>query len=222
MQPTSSTSSAIIHDIKYVSFAKPTYITYFFFDFKDASKQDICALQSSLLIQLCPQSDLCFKTLSDLYSTHDQGKQQPSEGALSECLKSMLVVLGQAPIYVIVDALDECPNISKAIWVPRSRQKVLEFIKELFQLRLPSLHICTTSRLEFDIQNYLQPLARFKVPLHDQGGQKQDIAEYIRSMVYSDKEPVMQKWRQYVKELVIETLSGEADGMYVCWSTFIT
>jgi hypothetical protein len=157
-----------------------------------------------------------------LYVSHDRGNKQPSEGAFSQCLKTMLVVLGQVPIYLILDALDECPDISNSIGVPPSRQRVLEFVKELVELRLPNLHICATSRNEFDIKASLENLAWFKVSLEDQDGQKEDIAKYIRSVVYSDKEVVMKKWSQEVKELVIETLSEKANGMYVCHSMLTT
>jgi NACHT domain len=215
-----STSSAIIHDLKQFLDAGPSYMAYFFFDFKDSSKQDIRALQTSLLIQLCGQSNLCIKALFDLYSEHDHGIKQPNESALSHCLKRMFVVLGQVPIYLIIDALDECPNISKSIGAPRSRQKVLEFLNELVELHLPNLHICVTSRPEFDIQNSLEQLASLKMSLQDEDGQKQDIAEYVRSVIYSHKEPVMKKWRQEVKDLVIKTLSEKADGMYECRPMF--
>jgi hypothetical protein len=204
------TSSAIIQD---VSDTGEPYLIYFFFDFKDTAKQDNRALLSSFLIQLSSQSNLCFDTLFDIYSKHNRGSRQPSEGTLLKCLKVMLRSLGQAPIYIIVDALDECPNASKAPGSPRSRQEVLEVVKELVNLRLPTLHICVTSRPEFDIRNSLEKLATFKLSLHDQDGQKQDIAEYVRSVVYSDKEPVMMKWGEDVKHLVAETLSDKANGM---------
>jgi hypothetical protein len=148
-----------------------------------------------------------------LYSTHDSGSKQPSEDTLLRCLKNILIILGQVPTYLIIDALDECPNTSKAIGAPRSRQKVLGFVKELADLRLPNLHICVTSRPEFDIRNVLGQMTCFKVSLHDEDGQKQDIANYVRSVVYADNEPVMKKWRQEVKDLVIEALSAKADGM---------
>ena len=203
-------SSAIIQD---VSDDGESYLIYFFFDFKDAAKQDNRALLSSFLIQLSSQSNLCFKTLFDIYSKHDHGARQPSEGTLLGCLEHMLRDLGQAPIYVIVDALDECPNTSKTPGSPRSRQEVLEVVKELVKLRLRTLHICVTSRPEFDIRDSLEKLATFKLSLHDQDGQKQDIAEYVRSVVYSDKEPVMMKWGEDIKHLVAETLSDKANGM---------
>jgi hypothetical protein len=37
--------------------------------------------------------------------------------------------------------------------------------------------------------------------------------KYIKSVVYSDSEPIMRRWRKEDKELVIETLAERADGM---------
>jgi hypothetical protein len=51
------------------------------------------------------------------------------------------------------------------------------------------------------------------VSLHDQSGQKQDIVDYVRSIVYSKSEPIMSRWRKEDKEVVIATLSERADGM---------
>jgi hypothetical protein len=53
------------------------------------------------------------------------------------------------------------------------------------------------------------------VSLHDQSGQKKDIVEYVKSVVYSNSEPIMRRWRAEDKELVVEVLSERADGMYV-------
>jgi hypothetical protein len=163
-------------------------VVFFFFDFKDEAKQDSRALLSSLLIQLCNQSDSCFKVLFDLYSSHKRGDKQPSEEALSQCLKDMILGSGEVPIYVIVDALDESPDISKKTGVPRPRRKALQIVKELVELRRSNLHLCLTSRPEADLRSVLEPLASVKVSLHDQDGQKEDIAEYVRSVVYSDEE----------------------------------
>jgi hypothetical protein len=49
------------------------------------------------------------------------------------------------------------------------------------------------------------------VSLHNESGQKQDIIEYVRAFVYSDRR--MQRWRDEDKDLVINTLSEKADGM---------
>ena len=157
-----------------------------------------------------------------MYSSHKHGKQQPSEEALSQCLKDMLLGSRQSPVYLIVDALDECPDTSKVLGAPPLRQKVLDVVKELIELRLSNLHICVTSRPEADIRSVLESLAGFKMSLHDQDGQKEDIANYVHSVVYSDKEQGMKRWRRDVKDLVIKTLSEKANGMYGYPSIFVT
>jgi hypothetical protein len=90
---------------------------------------------------------------------------------------------------------------------------VLQLVKELVELRLPDLHICVTSRPEIDIRDILEPLKSRQVSLHDQSGQKQDIVDYVKSVVYSESEPIMRRWRTEDKELVIKVLSERADGM---------
>jgi hypothetical protein len=125
-----------------------------------------------------------------------------------ECLKKMLLLESQAPIYIIMDALDECPDTST---VPSPREEVLEFVEELVGLRLPNLHICVTSRPEHDIQVVLKRLTVCPVSLHDESGQQKDIANYVASFVRND--PGMSRLREEDKNLVIKTLSEKADGM---------
>jgi hypothetical protein len=48
--------------------------------------------------------------------------------------------------------------------------------------------------------------------LHDETEQKEDILEYIKYVVRSDRK--MQKWKEEDKQLVIYTLSDKADGMF--------
>jgi len=107
-----------------------------------------------------------------------------------------------------MDALDECPNNTG---MPTAREEVLALVKDLVCLRLPNLHICVTSRPEIDIQATFQPLTSLRVLLHNQTGQKKDIADYVSSMVSSD--PKMRRWREKDRKLVIETLTERADGM---------
>jgi len=122
----------------------------------------------------------------------------------------MLALPDQRPIYLIVDALDESPNTSG---IPSPRERVLELVKELVELGLSNLRICITSRPEVDIRDVLEPLASRRVSLHDQSGQKKDIVEYVKSVVYSNSEAIMKRWRTEDKDLVIQVLSERADGM---------
>jgi hypothetical protein len=186
-------------------------MAYFFMDFKDAGKQDPRGLLSSVLYQLCDQSLPCLDILSYLHSTHHDGSEQPSDDALRQCLKDMLTIAVQVPIYLVVDALDESPNTRG---IPSSRRRVLDLVKELVELKRPNLRLCVTSRDEMDIRIVLEPLTPTPLSLHNQKGQNEDIVDYVTSVVYSDPELNMRGWREEDKELVITTLSRKAGGMW--------
>ena len=185
-------------------------VAYFYFDFRDTNKQTCRNLLLSLVFQLSARDDPCCEILFRHYVAHDNGERKPGDDALILCLTEMLTLLAQRPTYVIIDALDECPNTSG---IPSARAKVLELMKGLLGLHLPNLHICITSRPEIDIKAVLGPLASHSMSLHDEIGQKNDIVDYIKSVVYSDADTMMKRWRADEKELVTETLSKRADGM---------
>ena len=181
-------------------------MAYYYFDFRDNKKQDCYGLLSSLILQLSLESDPCCNILSKLYSDNNHARN-PTLAALKKCLKDMLSQPGQGPIYIIVDALDECSKLSGT---PSARGKVLEQIKELVGLGLPDVHLCVTSRLEIDIQKALESLNTLQISLHNETGQEADIIAYIKSVVTSDS---VLDWTEEDENLVINTLSHKANGM---------
>jgi hypothetical protein len=183
-------------------------MAYFYFDFRDVDKQKLHNLLPSLLLQLSARSDPCCDILSRLYSLHDRGLQKPSDRAMVECLKEMLTLEAQGPTYIIMDALDECPITST---IPSPREEVLDLVDELVRLHLPNVHICVTSRPEHDIQAILKDLTLRVVSLHDESGQREDMADYVASFVRTDRK--VRRWREEDKDLVIKTLLEKADGM---------
>jgi hypothetical protein len=203
-----SIRSAIIQDIERMHAAGLAKMAYYYFDFRDVKKQDCYGLLSSLISQLSAESDSCFNILSQLYLGHNRGIRRPNIGTLKKCMTDMLSLPGQAPIYIIVDALDECPNFSGT---PSAREEVLELLEDLVELKLPNVHLCVASRPEMDIRVVLERLTSLKISLHDESGQKEDIIEYIKFVVRSDRS--MRRWREEDQNLVIDTLSQNADGM---------
>jgi hypothetical protein len=192
-------------------------MAYYYFDFRDIKKQDCYGLLSSLVSQLSAESDSCYDVLSKLYSDNSRGTRKPDIDALKKCLADMLSLPGHGQIYIIVDALDECPNFPGT---PSAREEVLELIEGIADLKHPNVHLCVASRPEMDIRLVLEPLTSLKISLHDETGQKEDIITYIKSVVHSDRS--MRRWKGEDKLLVIDTLSDRVDGMYVISSSFVS
>ena len=185
-------------------------MAYYYFDFRDTDKQNCRNMLLSLLSQLSAHSDLCCYILHRIYVTHKNGEHKPTDDVLVQCLKETLTLSNDRQTYIIMDALDECPN---TFGLPSPREVVLDLVKQLVELSLPNLRICITSRPEIDIRTIIEPLTTRRVSLHDETGQTKDIVDYVSSVVRSDVR--MGKWREEDQRLVIETLSERADGMCV-------
>ena len=183
-------------------------LAFYYHDFREDQKKDLRGLLSSVLFQLCDQSDSYHDILSNFYSAHYHGAQYPSKDGLLRCFKDLLELPGQAPVYLIIDALDECPNTSA---MPSPREEVLTLVEHLIASRLSNLRLCVTSRPETDIKTVLEPLAFRSLSIHDERGQMEDIEKYIRSVV--NTEPRNRRWKDEDKQLAIDVLITRADGM---------
>ncbi len=133
------TSSTIIQRIVSLCDGGGASVAYFYFDFRDDDKKHRHNLLPSLLVQLAEHSIPSCDMISHAYSAHGKGTQPPSDEVLTNCLMNMLSATTQHPIYIILDALDECPDTSG---VRSPRERVLSLIKHLVNFRLPNLHIC--------------------------------------------------------------------------------
>ena len=84
-------------------------------------------------------------------------------------------------------------------------------VENLVNSRFPNLHVCVTSRPELDIKVVVQPLTFRSVSIHDEIGQLEDIENYIKKTVNTNRK--MERWKAEDKQLVIDALTGRADGM---------
>jgi len=197
----------IIEDIETMRKSGGASLAMYFYDFRDDLKKDLRGLLSSILFQLCDQSDSYYNILSTFYSTHRSGAQSPRDEELIRCLVD-LVKLPGPPVYLIVDGLDESPNTSTQSFL---REQVLSFLDGLVKAQLQNLRLCVASRPEVDIKAILEPLSFHSVSLENESGQKKDIKDYIKSIVHMDKK--MKSWNPKHKQLVIDVLTEKADGM---------
>jgi hypothetical protein len=201
-------SSTIIEDIRAMRKTGFASLAFFYCDFRDDRKKELHGLLSSFLVQLYHQSDSYFDILSEFYSEHDKGSRPPSDDALAGCLKDLLNLPGLAPVYLIVDALDECPN-SSVVRSPRA--EVLSLVEELVKTRILNLRICVTSRPEPDIKDVLDPLIFRSISLHDEGGQKRDIEDYIKSVI--NTRTIKGRWKEGHRKMAIDVLTEKSNGM---------
>jgi hypothetical protein len=201
-------SSTIIEDIRAMEKAGLASLAFFYCDFREDRKKELRGLLSSFLVELYHQADSYFDIIFDFYSRHGNGSRPPGDDALAGCLKDLLKLPGLAPVYLIVDALDECPN---QLFVRSPRAQVLSFVEELVTTQILSLHVCVTSRPELDIKGVLDPLIFRSVSLHDESGQMRDIEDYIKSVINTRTKKG--RWKEEHRKLAIDVITEKSNGM---------
>lgn len=121
-------------------------------------------------------------------------------------LKSALSVMIKSlqEVFIILDALDECPKNA-------GRDEVLELIAEVHAWSFSNLHLLITSRQEPDIEDALTPLLTApKIAM--QGPQvDSDIRLHIECQLERDSK--LKKWSADVKAEIMECLVAGANGM---------
>jgi hypothetical protein len=134
---------------------------------------------------------------------------RPSIEELQNSLISTLY--GFTNVYIIIDALDECPDINI------QREELMKTLHYILDFDLNNLHLFCTSRKESDIDISLR--CQFSKPgrgaldisSHLQEIER-DIGEYIDSTLTNTN---YSSWPIHIKAEVRKVLIEKSDGMYI-------
>ena len=177
-------------------------VLYFYFDFKDVTKQDVLGFLSSLVLQKASHLDSLPGVLVDLFRRHSaRDPDRPSTPNSFELLEVIVALLDVRPaIYIVVDALDEC----------RERPELLATITLLEERLSSNCKIMFTSRWELDIESVMVKLdiKGLEARAHQVDS---DISLFVRSVLESDER--LSRHRQDTKATILEKLSKGAHGM---------
>ena len=177
-------SSTIVQNLLQHCSNVPSSVTaYFYFDFNNSQKQDPELMLRSLLCQLLQRSVRVPESLDALFSSCEDGQQQPSLHALLVVTKQM--IRDFTHVYVILDALDECTQ----------RPELMDLLETVAGWEVKSLHLLMTSRRDRDIESSLniyvtqQDIVCLQSEVVDE-----DIQRYIRQRLSDDKS--LAKWNR--------------------------
>ncbi|VDB93418.1 unnamed protein product [Peniophora sp. CBMAI 1063] len=187
--------SSIIETLK----ADPALsLVYFYFDFGDTTKQDCRALAASLVFQLATCSEAC-----QSYLRQQQTATSPTYDELLVMLSSLVKLAGH--VYIIIDALDECPEQERDKGSSR-------FLKHLCELDVgeKDFHLLVTSRPEADIWVLLSSVTHI-LSLNDDQQHLEDVSAYITSRLDRNE----YRWSPDVKERVYGVLNERSNGMFL-------
>jgi hypothetical protein len=164
---------------------------------------------SSVIKQLCCRRPDTPASVQSLQKYKEKG-QRPDRETLEDALASSMH--GFLDLYIVLDALDECPSESG------ERDKLLRTLLRLHHKDQPNLHLFLTSRREEDIEFELKPSSSGPSAIIDidlsavQAALEHDIGLYIDQTF--DQQP-FRRWPGELKEVAKSALVKNSDGMYV-------
>jgi hypothetical protein len=126
----------------------------------------------------------------------------PTDEMLFECLESML--RASSELFIILDALDECPETTRA-------SEVFPLINKPISLGIPGLHLLVTSRPECDIRRCMELLSTHFVDLSNTQEHKEDLECLISHEIFSSE--YYAEWPLNFKSQAEKILVEKARGM---------
>ncbi|TIA07821.1 hypothetical protein D6C80_09570 [Aureobasidium pullulans] len=165
----------------------PCPLIYFFFDFRDSTKQSLDGMLRSLIMQLYQQLPHLRHYVEESCEFHQGGTQQPSTDSLKVLYDTM--ARDAAWVRMVLDAVDEAPK----------RRDLLDWLESSVGRKEYNLQLIVTSRLEEDLES---TFLRCVNPEHHVNIQQNMVDTDIRS------------YRQpKVQARIVEDLTRKAGGI---------
>ncbi|CAG8137063.1 unnamed protein product [Penicillium salamii] len=185
--------STIIQDIEEDCSMDPSkFLGYWYFQFGVEATQSVDNMFRSLVRQLS-RSPLA-PAVTKLWEDHHLKGSQPDSEAVFDVLNDLISGI-KGEIYLVFDALDECPENEES----KERGSLLSRLEGLIERHSTKIHILATSRPEQDIAHKFEQFSKIDLEAH--------LAEDVKTFVTSclAKAP-LNRWKTDIQNLIIEEL----------------
>ncbi len=175
-------------------------IIYVYCDYKDSLTHSVTALLSSLLRQLIEQTPRA-ESIAELSTILNENAKHrdPTEAELFTWVCTVSKDFNN--VFIFVDALDECPELSRDALLLRLQQ-----LSQFGQTRL-----FLTSRPNIDIKSRLQNMSRIEI-----AASALDIEAYLHSEIQkSSRLALFVRKDPGLKQEIVDCVIGKADGMFL-------
>lgn len=173
-----------------------TGFAMFYFSFSDSAKQDYTGFLRSIVTQLGQEEP----ALDRVFSAQQMGSRSLGLHDLKNLCQACIDSYDQ--VYLLIDALDECP-------CGQERSKVLAHLQQLVE-DSPKVRILITSREEVDIRDCFATLGVDKISLTG-GDVDKDIRRYIKSEI--GRSYRLKDLSPSLRQLIEDQLTQKSDGM---------
>ncbi|KAF7616735.1 hypothetical protein AFLA_004791 [Aspergillus flavus NRRL3357] len=175
--------STIIQDIeKYCSNDLSSIFSYWYFQFSRDETQNVKNMTRSIIRQLVPEE--LPGSLVSLWEEHGRQNREPDQDKLSTVLRDVINNHTGDRLFLIFDALDECPDNEV-----HERDLLFQVLKGLIDEHGEKIHLLATSRYEENIRCHLEE--SLKIDLEDR--MNNDVEAFVRDALDHGK---LSRWKK--------------------------
>ncbi|KAJ6109516.1 NACHT domain-containing protein [Penicillium sp. IBT 16267x] len=179
-----------------------TKLAYWYFRFDDAVTLSVSNMVRSFIRQLTPFP--LPTSVRKLWDQHRSRSMEPDDRMLTELLDTIIGGLGE--VYIIIDALDECPQYMNR---RQERESLFGYIKCLMQQHNESIRILVTSRPEPDIHDALVAYTGFDIEVN----MKRDVQKFVENTLQANR--WLSGWTDAIKMEIREKLLSITDSRFL-------
>lgn len=179
-------------------------IAFAYCKYDDKSTQPLIAILPAIIKQLCYKKAVLPDRIIQLFRDYSGQAKPRTEDLFKDMFQS--ITEEYDTVYIVIDALDECPRKTKDTLGQRGR--IIDFIIDSVRSN-PRVKFLVASRYENDIRRAFQNFDR-TVELEAKYV-RADIKKYVKYVV--NKEPDLRKLGKNMKEKIIQTLTTANNAM---------
>jgi hypothetical protein len=169
-------------------------VAYVYCNYKAQEEQDVCTMLTAIMKQLVSGRPSMIEHIDRLHQKHADRGTKPS---LDEITNALRDVLAHYPyVYVVIDALDECQNIT--------RRRFLAKLRDLQAGR--DVRLMVTARSIPDIEDAFRAALKLEVR-----ASREDVRRFIAGQTY--RLPTCIQRSAALQDIVQEKILNAVDGM---------
>ncbi|KAI9375064.1 purine and uridine phosphorylase [Aspergillus egyptiacus] len=168
-------------------------VAYIYFNYKRHEMQRLSKVLGSLLRQLLINRQHIPQVVKEFYRQHKARNQRPSSSTLTEAIKQVTALYSR--VFIVVDALDECPTAD-------GRRG--QFLSILFSLQAEfNANVLATSRALPEIVEQFSNHRRLEIRAQDE-----DIQIYLDGRIAKSRLPLLSSHQDLIKAEIMNVVDG--------------
>lgn len=210
-------SSVVVDHLKQrlVKSSQSSQLAYAYFNYQHREESQTGAIVASLAKHLIRSQETVPDIVIQAFRDHNGQDKKPD---LQTTIGFFCAVARHlSELFVVIDALDECNDEDKELFLGSFIGHVLN--------NFPHARVLITSRPEASVSDYLHSLSACEIKI---GGEKtrEDISKYIRDRIAISTTPTPGLGRglrrtlrvtdPQVRDEIIDSLEAKSDGMFLC------